>query len=79
VPEATALRTGGAWQHTLGTDLHGRTLGSLGFGRMSQVAAIGRAFGMDVLAWSQNLTRSTRTVTMLMPSVTPCPTPAGPC
>ncbi|GIH48687.1 Phosphoglycerate dehydrogenase [Microbispora rosea] len=58
LPEATALRTGGPWQHTLGTDLHGRTLGLLGLGRIgSQVAAIGRAFGMDVLAWSQNLTR----------------------
>jgi len=58
VPEATALRGGGPWQHTLGTDLHGRTLGLLGLGRIgSQVAAVGRAFGMDVLAWSQNLTR----------------------
>src|ERR1041384_4566861 len=56
VPEATAMRTGGPWQHTIGTDLHGRTLGLLGLGRIgSQVAVIGRAFGMNVLAWSQNL------------------------
>ncbi|MEV0227925.1 D-2-hydroxyacid dehydrogenase family protein [Nonomuraea sp. NPDC050786] len=58
VPEATALRAGGPWQSTLGTDLHGRTLGLLGLGKIgSRVAEIGRAFGMDVVAWSQNLTR----------------------
>ncbi|GAA1622931.1 D-2-hydroxyacid dehydrogenase family protein [Nonomuraea maheshkhaliensis] len=56
--EAGALRSGGPWQSTLGTDLHGRTLGLLGLGRIgSRVAAVGRAFGMDVLAWSRNLTQ----------------------
>jgi phosphoglycerate dehydrogenase-like enzyme len=56
VPEATAVRTGG-WQTTVGTDLAGRTLGLLGVGRLgSQVAAVGRAFGMDVIAWSPHLT-----------------------
>lgn len=56
--EAGALRSGGPWQSTLGADLHGRTLGLLGLGRIgSRVAAVGRAFGMDVVAWSQNLTR----------------------
>lgn len=55
--EATALRTGGPWQSTVGTDLAGRTLGVLGLGRLgSRVAEIGRAFGMDVLAWSPHLT-----------------------
>jgi phosphoglycerate dehydrogenase-like enzyme len=55
--EATALRTGGPWQSTLGTDLYGRTLGLLGLGKIGfQVAMIGRAFGMDVMAWSENLT-----------------------
>ncbi|SDK99741.1 Phosphoglycerate dehydrogenase [Nonomuraea maritima] len=57
VTETTALRTDGPWQSTLGADLHGRALGLLGLGRIgSQVAAIGHAFGMDVLAWSRNLT-----------------------
>jgi phosphoglycerate dehydrogenase-like enzyme len=37
-------------------DLDGRTLGVVGLGRLgSKVAAIGKAFGMDVIAWSQNL------------------------
>ena len=57
VPENTALREGGPWQSTLGADLHGRRLGLLGLGRTgSAVARIGQAFGMDVTAWSQNLT-----------------------
>jgi phosphoglycerate dehydrogenase-like enzyme len=47
----------GRWQQTVGADLGGRTLGIVGLGRLgSQVAAVGRAFGMEVLAWSQNLT-----------------------
>lgn len=47
----------GRWQTTLGGDLHGRTLGLVGLGTQgSQVAAVGKAFGMDVIAWSQNLT-----------------------
>ena len=56
--ENTALRSGeGPWQRTVGTDLAGATLGVLGLGRIGGlVAQIGRAFGMDVLAWSQNLT-----------------------
>ncbi|MFD8408974.1 D-2-hydroxyacid dehydrogenase family protein [Streptomyces anulatus] len=58
VPEAVALRTDGPWQSTLGADLHGRTLGLLGLGKIGgRVAQVGRAFGMDVLAWSQNLTK----------------------
>jgi phosphoglycerate dehydrogenase-like enzyme len=57
VPEEDAsMRTGG-WQHTLGVDLAGKTLGVIGLGRIGrQVAAVGRAFGMEVTAWSQNLT-----------------------
>jgi len=44
------------WQSTLGVDLHEKTLGLLGLGKIgSKVAAIGRAFGMEVMAWSQNL------------------------
>jgi phosphoglycerate dehydrogenase-like enzyme len=53
--ESAGVRAGG-WQHTVGGDLAGRTLGVLGLGRLgSQVAMVGRAFGMDVIAWSQNL------------------------
>src|SRR5205823_4553118 len=53
-----ALRTGGPWQHTVGIDLHGRTLGVVGLGKIgTRVATIGRAFGMRVVAWSPNLTR----------------------
>jgi phosphoglycerate dehydrogenase-like enzyme len=53
--EDAAVRAGG-WQHTVGLELAGRTLGVIGHGRLgSRVAAIGRAFEMDVLAWSQNL------------------------
>lgn len=56
VEEAMAVRTGG-WQTTVGRDLAGHTLGLLGLGRIgSQVATVGRAFGMDVVAWSRNLT-----------------------
>ncbi len=48
---------GGLWQSTVGTDLSGATLGLVGVGRIgSRVAAIGKAFGMDVIAWSPNLT-----------------------
>jgi phosphoglycerate dehydrogenase-like enzyme len=47
----------GRWQSTLGRDLAGKTLGVLGLGRIgSQVARVGLAFGMEVLAWSANLT-----------------------
>ncbi|MFG2829899.1 D-2-hydroxyacid dehydrogenase family protein [Streptomyces sp. NPDC048434] len=57
VTESTAIRDGGPWQSTLGTDLHGRTLGLLGLGKIgTRVARIGQAFGMNVTAWSQNLT-----------------------
>jgi len=56
VAEATAVRSGG-WQHSIGEDLAGKTLGIIGLGHLgSQVAKIGLAFGMSVIAWSQNLT-----------------------
>lgn len=46
----------GGWQTTVGGDLAGRRLGVVGLGRLGvQVARIGAAFGMDVVAWSQNL------------------------
>ncbi|MFC4909987.1 D-2-hydroxyacid dehydrogenase family protein [Actinomadura gamaensis] len=57
VTENTALRHNGPWQQTLGTDLHGRRLGVIGLGRIgARVAQVGAAFGMDVVAWSRNLT-----------------------
>ena len=46
----------GAWQTTLGRELAGATLGIVGLGRIgAQVAKVGQAFGMDVIAWSPNL------------------------
>ncbi|WP_085646464.1 MULTISPECIES: D-2-hydroxyacid dehydrogenase family protein [unclassified Pseudomonas] len=54
--EANALRAG-QWQQGLGGDLHGKTLGILGLGSIGQrVAQFGQAFGMRVIAWSENLT-----------------------
>ena len=53
--EDRAVRAGG-WQHTLGFGLSGRTLGIVGLGNIGRrVAAIGQAFGMEVIAWSRNL------------------------
>ena len=53
--ENAHLRAGG-WQLTMGDSLHGKTLGVLGLGNIgSEVARIGLAFGMEVIAWSQNL------------------------
>jgi phosphoglycerate dehydrogenase-like enzyme len=54
--EAAALRAGG-WQQCLGEDLAQRTLGVVGLGNIgSKVATVGLAFGMNVIAWSENLT-----------------------
>jgi phosphoglycerate dehydrogenase-like enzyme len=54
--EDRRMREGG-WQRTVGIDLARKTLGVIGLGRLGGiVAAIGRAFDMDILAWSQNLT-----------------------
>jgi phosphoglycerate dehydrogenase-like enzyme len=54
--EDRATREGG-WQVSVGVGLNGKTLGVLGLGTLgSRVARVGRAFEMEVLAWSQNLT-----------------------
>jgi phosphoglycerate dehydrogenase-like enzyme len=54
--QAQSMRTGG-WQLGLGTSVQGLTLGVLGLGNVGeQVAAIAHAFGMRVIAWSENLT-----------------------
>ena len=46
----------GYWQSTIGLELKGKILGLVGLGRVgSQVAKIGKAFGMEVMAWSENL------------------------
>ena len=46
----------GYWQTTIGVELKGKILGLIGLGRVgSQVATIGKAFGMQVMAWSENL------------------------
>ena len=51
-----ALGAGGGWQQTVGTGLEGKRLGVIGLGHQGRrVARIGRAFGMQVMAWSQNL------------------------
>ncbi len=56
VAENASLRSGG-WQRFIGDDMDGRTLGVLGLGNVGgPVAQIGKAFGMNVIAWSQNLT-----------------------
>jgi D-3-phosphoglycerate dehydrogenase len=50
----------GYWQTTIGIELKGRILGLIGLGRVgSQVAKIGKAFGMQVMAWSENLNLDT--------------------
>ena len=46
----------GYWQTTFGLELKGKILGIIGLGKIgSQVAKIGKAFGMQVVAWSENL------------------------
>jgi phosphoglycerate dehydrogenase-like enzyme len=54
--EDAAVRAGG-WQHTIGSDLTGATLGVVGLGRLgTPVARLAQAFGMSVIAWSPHLT-----------------------
>jgi D-3-phosphoglycerate dehydrogenase len=55
--ENARLKAGEPWQTTIGPDLEGMTLGILGLGKLGRrSAAVARAFGMNVIAWSQNLT-----------------------
>ena len=50
----------GYWQTTVGVELKGKILGLIGLGKVgSQVAKIGKAFGMEVMAWSENLNLDT--------------------
>ncbi len=56
--ESDELRRGGRWQNSVGGDLKGKRLGIIGLGRLgSRVARVGKAFEMNVLAWSKHLTR----------------------
>ena len=57
IPREDRATRQGQWQVSMGLGLRGKTLGLMGLGRLgSQVAAVGNAFQMSVLAWSQNLT-----------------------
>lgn len=57
IPEESAAMRQGLWQTRLGCALQGRTLGLIGLGKLgSRMAVVGRAFGMEVMAWSPNLT-----------------------
>jgi D-3-phosphoglycerate dehydrogenase len=60
VPDQVTDLRAGRWnqrEYAKAAGLHGRTLGIVGLGQVGQeIAKIGRAFGMDVLAWSRNLT-----------------------
>ena len=59
----------GYWQTTIGVELKGKILGLIGLGRVgSQVAKIGKAFGMQVLAWSENLNLDTCKELDVLPS-----------
>jgi len=54
--EDQVMKSGG-WQHGFGVGLYGKTLGVLGLGRLgTKVASIAKAFDMEVIAWSENLT-----------------------
>ena len=56
VRESNSVRNGG-WQTAVGRELDGKVLGVLGLGNIGgEVARIGRAFGMTIIAWSQNMT-----------------------
>jgi phosphoglycerate dehydrogenase-like enzyme len=55
--EVVDFKAGAKWQPRISLDLAGRRLGVIGFGRLgSRVARVGAAFGMDVVAWTPNLT-----------------------
>ncbi len=55
--EHARLKSGELWQVTIGPDVEGKTLGIVGLGKLgSRVAGVAKAFGMNVMAWSPNLT-----------------------
>lgn len=57
IPEQERGLREGRWQVALGNTLEGKTLGLIGLGNLGgRVAKVGKAFGMETIAWSQNLT-----------------------
>ena len=57
IPQEHASMRAGGWQTSAGFVLNGRTLGLLGLGRQGRyMVPVAKAFGMEVIAWSQNLT-----------------------
>ena len=57
IPREDRATREGQWQTALGGAINGRVLGVIGLGKIgARVAAVGKAFEMDVIAWSQNLT-----------------------
>jgi phosphoglycerate dehydrogenase-like enzyme len=57
IPEEARRMRNGGWQTAVGVGLNGKVLGVVGLGKLgSEVARVGRAFQMEVIAWSQNLT-----------------------
>ncbi|MEZ5820741.1 MAG: D-2-hydroxyacid dehydrogenase family protein [Bradyrhizobium sp.] len=55
--ESARMHAGIPWQGLLGYEIEGRTLGVIGLGKLgTKVARLGQAFGMNVIAWSPNLT-----------------------
>ena len=57
IPREDARLRAGGWQQTVGVELQGSTLGLVGLGRQGgAMVPVARAFGMEVVAWSQNLT-----------------------
>jgi len=57
LPLSNALQQHGDWQPVMGRDCRGKTLGIVGLGRLgAQLAGFAKAMGMNVIAWSENLT-----------------------
>lgn len=60
LPLSNALKNNSEWQPVIGKDLRGQTLGIVGLGRLGkQLAGFAKALGMNVMAWSENLTEQT--------------------
>ena len=58
IPSEHQVTRSGSWQRTIGTGLDGKTIGILGLGNIgTQMAEVARAFHMNILAWSRNLTQ----------------------
>lgn len=58
IPLVNELKNNNVWQPVMGNDLRGKTLGILGLGRLGQqVATFANAMGLNVIAWSENLTK----------------------